>query len=96
MGKSRLEYNMYNDKDVIDQLIAELGTVYFDYDALVDKMVRERYSVSAEFAILRQRDIKSNEFAAYNVYVESCKAKAKEIWAKQDMVLSKIIKNSIK
>ena len=53
------------------------GTVKTDYAALVDSAIRKRYSVSDELAILRQRDIKPDEFAEYNTYVEKCKADAK-------------------
>ena len=47
------------------------------YENLVDKLIRQKYSLSNELAILRQRDTKVEEFAAYNTYVEDCKAKAK-------------------
>ncbi len=47
------------------------------YDELVDSKIRARYTVSQEFAILRQRDTKPNEFAEYNAYCEQCKAEAK-------------------
>ena len=47
------------------------------YERLVIKRVRERYSLNQELAILRQRDSKPEEFAAYNTYVEQCKAAAK-------------------
>jgi hypothetical protein len=53
------------------------GTLEADYIALVDSKIREKYSISAELAILRQRDTKPEEFAEYNAYAESCKAEAK-------------------
>lgn len=53
------------------------GTVETDYAVLVDTKIRAKYSVSAEIAILRQRDTKPEEFAEYNAFVESCKASAK-------------------
>lgn len=40
-------------------------------------LIRQKYSLSDEIAILRQRDIKPNEFAEYNIFVESCKTEAK-------------------
>lgn len=49
-----------------------------DYEAKVETLIRERYSVSQELAILRQRDTKPDEFAAYNAYAEQCKAKARQ------------------
>ena len=51
----------------------------FNYGELVESYIREKYSISAEFAILRQRDTKPEEFEEYNEYAEQCKAKAKEI-----------------
>lgn len=47
------------------------------YEADVEARIRERYSVSQELAILRQRDTKRDEFAEYNAYAERCKAEAK-------------------
>lgn len=51
------------------------------YRKEVVRLIRNRYSVDEEIAILRQRDAKPEEFAEYNAYAEQCKAKAKEeIW----------------
>ena len=47
------------------------------YDNEIEKRIRKRYSVSAELAILRQRDTKVEEFNAYNEYAEKCKAEVK-------------------
>jgi hypothetical protein len=47
------------------------------YGAEIEKKIRKRYSLSAELAILRQRDTKPSEFAAYNAYVEECKQAVK-------------------
>ena len=46
-------------------------------DNAIESKIRERYSVGNELAILRQRDEKPEEFAAYNAYVEECKAAVK-------------------
>lgn len=48
------------------------------YDDAVDAEIRKRYSISQEFAILRQRDEKPVEYAEYYVYCEQCKAYVKE------------------
>lgn len=48
------------------------------YPVLVEHFIREKYSLSAELAILRQRDTKPEEFAEYNAYAEECKERAKE------------------
>ena len=47
------------------------------YNNLVVKKIRAKYTVNDEFAILRQRDTKPEEFAEYNAYVEACKAETK-------------------
>lgn len=44
------------------------------YDEAVDAEIRKRYSESAEFAILRQKEEKPEEYAAYYGYCEDCKA----------------------
>lgn len=49
------------------------------YGELVEQLIRKRYSLSAELAILRQQNTKFGEFIEYNEYAEQCKAKAKEI-----------------
>lgn len=51
--------------------------VTIDYPQLVENKIRTRYSVSAELAILRQRETKPEEFAEYNDFCELCKAEAK-------------------
>ena len=50
-----------------------------DYSEAVDSKIRERYSMSQEFAILRQRDEKPDEYAAYYAYCEECKAYCKQM-----------------
>lgn len=47
------------------------------YEQRVQQSIRERYSVDDELAILRERDTKPDEFAAYYEYAEQCKAQAK-------------------
>ena len=47
------------------------------YENTVNALIREKYTLSQELAILRQRDTKPEEYAEYNAYCEECKAKAK-------------------
>lgn len=49
------------------------------YEVIVEYLIKDKYSISDELAILRQRDVKSEEFEEYNNYCDECKAKAKEI-----------------
>lgn len=39
----------------------------------IERKIRERYSVSDELAILRQKDTNPEEYEAYNKYVEKVK-----------------------
>lgn len=65
MEKIKIELAKLNGK--IDRL----------YSRMVSEKIREKYSLDAELAILRQRDEKPEEFAAYFEYAEQCKAEAK-------------------
>ena len=47
------------------------------YKSRVVALIRARYDQDDENAILRQRDTKPGEFAAYNTYVEDCKTRVK-------------------
>lgn len=52
------------------------------YGARVSELIRERYSLDAELAILRQRDEKPDEYQAYFSFCEECKSRArKEIYS---------------
>ena len=47
------------------------------YEELVITLIRQKYSINEELAILRQRDTKPQEFAEYNQFVENIKAQLK-------------------
>lgn len=49
------------------------------YPQLVEYLIRQRYTISQELAIHRQRTSKKAEFNNYNNYCEECKIKAKEL-----------------
>lgn len=44
------------------------------YNEAVNTEIRKRYTVSEEFAVLRQREEKPAEYADYFAYCEQCKA----------------------
>lgn len=48
-----------------------------EYPLLVEKYIREKYTLADELAILRQRETKQEEFNEYYAYAESCKERAK-------------------
>ena len=83
-------YQVYDERGIANYAIvngalverdksAELARIKttIDYPQLVENKIRTRYSMSAELAILRQRDTKPEEFAEYNAFCEQCKAQAK-------------------
>lgn len=75
---SKITYGDLTAKDVIEiEKIKE--TIVKSYNDTVNDLIRKRYSVSEEFAILRQRDTKSQEFEEYNRYCEECKRRAKSV-----------------
>lgn len=47
------------------------------YDEAVNAEIRKQYTASQEFAILRQKEEKPAEYAAYYAYCEECKAYVK-------------------
>jgi hypothetical protein len=49
-----------------------------DTGEAVNEEIRKRYNESAEFAILRQKDEKPEEYAEYYAYCEQCKAFVKK------------------
>lgn len=48
-----------------------------EYENKIVTLIRKKYNVNQELAILRQRDTKPEEFAEYNKYVEKCKEQVK-------------------
>ena len=47
------------------------------YEDMIVRKIRTKYTVNQELAILRQRDIKPEEFTEYNEFVEQCKSEVK-------------------
>ena len=61
----------------------ETPPAQIDYGETVNGLIRRKYTLSEELAILRQRDTKAEEFEAYNAYAESCKGEARLLIEKQ-------------
>ena len=49
-----------------------------EYENKIVSLIRKKYNINQELAILRQRDTKPEEFAEYSEYVEKCKAEVKK------------------
>ena len=50
-----------------------------EYETKIVSLIRKKYNINQELAILRQRDTKPQEFAKYNEYVEQCKEQVKNL-----------------
>lgn len=48
-----------------------------DYENKIVRLIRQKYNINQELAILRQRDTKVEEYQEYFDYVEECKARVK-------------------
>ena len=48
-----------------------------EYETKIVFLIRKKYNINQELAILRQRDTKPTEFTEYSKYVEKCKAEVK-------------------
>ena len=66
--------------EMTEQEIAEMNepALLLTYEQRIVLRIREKYSVDDELAILRQRDTKPDEFAAYNDFVEHIKDEEKQ------------------
>lgn len=75
-----------------DYYLKQVTFMYYlptTYEDLVNQLVKERYSDSEEFAILRKavKEV-TDEFLIYNSFVEECKVKAKEFIAEREGALN--------
>ena len=62
-------------RDMTEREIVEMkaNMPIIPYEQRIVNRIREKYSVDDELAILRQRESKPDEFAAYNDFVEGIK-----------------------
>jgi hypothetical protein len=75
---SKEEYEQLQKEAMSADKIEKQYWASVPYDEAVNAKIRERYTESQEFAILRQKDDKPNEYAEYYAYCEECKAFVKE------------------
>lgn len=76
---------IFNESRYNNRITAEKEYVKnLEYKTKIDKLIRQRYSINDEIAILRQRECKPEEYAEYNAYCEQCKAQAKSELAKKE------------
>lgn len=70
-----IRYNSddYEEVDTIPNIINEE-----EYKSKVEQLIRQRYSISDELGLIRQKDIKREEYEEYYTFVEMCKKEAKQ------------------
>lgn len=75
-----LDENKRKSIHIMNAVSQELGYMpdMESYDSLVLIKIRERYSISEELAISRQKETKPEEFVDYYDYCEQCKLDAKK------------------
>lgn len=83
----KTETNVIKEMDSDKEVVEECDTYLCDeldmseaptYARVVAALVRTRYTISDELSIMRQKEVKPEEFDAYNAFAESCKAIARE------------------
>ncbi len=61
-----------------ERTLAKLnGTLDAEYGAAVNRKIRTKYALSAELALLRQKEKDPEAFAAYDAFAEECKKEAR-------------------
>lgn len=70
-----IRYNSddYEEVDTIPNIVNEE-----EYKSKVEQLIRQRYSISDELGLIRQKDIKREEYEEYYTFVEMCKKEAKQ------------------
>lgn len=66
-----IDYDKNSDLEIVNK------EKLIKYENKIVALIRQKYNVNQELAILRQRDAKPQEFAEYNEYVEQCKEQVK-------------------
>ena len=65
-----------------------------EYENKIVTLIRQKYNVNQELAILRQRDTKPEEFAEYNEYVEQCKEQVKNVHNYEEVLANAVNQES--
>ena len=63
---------------IVDEPASSIKRQSKSYGQRVDQLIRQRYSISEELAIQRQRESKLEEFREYFNFCEQCKLTVKE------------------
>lgn len=64
--------------NVIKYKSRKLKFIHESYEERVVNRIRQKYNINQELAILRQQQVKPEEYEKYSSYVEKCKVEAKQ------------------
>ena len=68
----------FNEAKYLDRIAKDKADKEaMEYENAIVSLIRRKYNLNQELAILRQRDTKPTEFAEYDAYVEQCKQEVK-------------------
>ena len=65
-----------------------------EYENKVVNLIRKKYNVNQELAILRQRDAKPQEYQEYYDYVEQCKKQVKNVHNYEEVLANAVNQES--
>ena len=65
-----------------------------EYENKIVALIRQKYNVNQELAILRQRDTKPLEYQEYYNYVEQCKKQVKNVYNYEEVLANAVNQES--
>ena len=65
-----------------------------EYENKIVALIRQKYNVNQELAILRQRDTKPQEYQEYYEYVEQCKKQVKNVYNYEEVLANAVNQES--
>ena len=65
-----------------------------EYENKIVALIRQKYNINQELAILRQRDAKPQEYQEYYNYVEQCKKQVKNVYNYEEVLANVVNQES--
>ena len=65
-----------------------------EYENKIVALIRQKYNINQELAILRQRDAKPQEYQEYYNYVEQCKKQVKNVYNYEEVLANAVNQES--
>ena len=81
----------YTDRQI--KLAYKNGVLETIKNSMIEEEISKKYSIGSQIAIIRQKDIKPEEFNEFYTYTESCKTKVKDFLTESLSLSSEEINN---